>query len=227
MATGFMSEGKPEMRRTHFIASLALLAGFFAAPAAWALSLNLVGTFGNKALVSIDGGHPKKMVPGEKSPEGITLISVDAGSATFDVQGERRTLKMGQHYAASGNGTAASVVLAADSLGHFITQGSINGASAKFMVDTGASMVAISAGDARRMNINYQAGQQMWVSTANGNVPAYKVTLNSVRIGSVTLNQVDAMITQSPMPYVLLGMSFLNRMDMKRSGEQMTLTRRY
>jgi len=216
------------MRRPHFIASLALLAGFMlGAPSAWALSINLVGTFGDKALVSIDGGPPKKMLPGQKSPEGVILISVQGESATFDVEGERRTLKMGQHYAASSAGAAQSVVLSADSRGHFITQGSINGYATTFMVDTGASMVAIPAGDARRMNINYFAGKQGWVSTANGTVPAYQITLSSVRIGGVTLTHVEALITEAPMPYVLLGMSFLNRMEMKRSGEQMTLTRRY
>ena len=197
-------------------------------PGALANSVNLVGTFGSKALVSINGGSPKKMAPGDKSPEGVLLVNVSGDSATFEVDGQRRTLKMGQHYASTGGGGGApTVILAADPRGHFVTQGSINGASATFMVDTGASMVAISAGDARRMNIKYQHGEVGWVSTANGTVPAYRITLDSVRIGAINLTGVDALITEASMPYVLLGMSFLNRTEMQRSGDKMTLTRRY
>ncbi|HKO88308.1 MAG TPA: TIGR02281 family clan AA aspartic protease [Burkholderiales bacterium] len=215
------------MRLRHFIASL-LLAGFtFGGGTAAANSINLVGTFGTKALVSINGSSPKKMAPGDKSPEGILLVSVTSDSATFEVDGQRRTLKMGQHYASTSSGTAPTVILGADSRGHFVTQGMINGSAATFMVDTGASMVAISAGDAHRMNIKYRDGEVGWVSTANGTVAAYRVRLDSVRVGAINLTGVDALITEAPMPYVLLGMSFLNRLEMKRSGEQMTLTRRY
>ena len=217
------------MRFPHFIASLLLSAALMlGSSTAMANSVNLVGTFGSKALVSINGGAPKKMAPGDQSAEGVLLVSVNGDSATFEVEGQRRTLKMGQHYAAaSSTGGAPTVILSADSRGHFVTQGSINGASATFMVDTGASMVAISANDARRMNIKYQHGDVGWVSTANGTVPAYRITLDSVRIGSINLTGVDALITEAPMPYVLLGMSFLNRMEMQRNGEKMTLTRRY
>ena len=215
------------MKSLHFRASLPLAAiVLMTATSAFAVSVNLVGTFGSKALVSIDGGTPRKMAPGDKTADGVELISVSSDGATFNIDGERRTLKMGQHYAAASSGNP-TVILAADPQGHFITQGSINGSSARFMVDTGASMISMSAADAQRMSIDYRKGQVGAVSTANGVIPAYKVTLDTVRIGAITVSQVDALVTEVHMPFILLGMSFLNRMEMKRSGEQMTLIKRY
>lgn len=81
--------------------------------------------------------------------------------------------------------------------------------------------------DATRANVDYQKGVPGVSMTANGPMRTWKVTLNSVRVGDVTLNQVDAAITEQDMPIVLLGMSFLNRMEMKREGQSMTLKKRY
>ena len=215
------------MRKRDFIASLALIAFFASISAAKAANVTLVGSFGGKALVSIDGAPPKKMLPGDKTAEGITLVSVSGDSATFEIDGQRHTLKMGQHYQASSGSGNQTAVLSADSLGHFVKQGKINGASTLFLVDTGASTVAISADQAQRMSLRFKHGEPMLVSTANGAAPAYRIKLDTVTLGGITLTNVDAIVTEAPMPYVLLGMSFLNRTEMKRSGEQMTLIRRY
>ena len=65
------------------------------------------------------------------------------------------------------------------------------------------------------------------MSTANGVVPAYRVKLDEVRLGDISLNNVDGVVTIGSQPIVLLGMSFLNRMEMKRDGETMTLKKRF
>lgn len=209
------------------IASLAFIAAFSWAAAAQAVNVTVVGTFGTKgAVVSIDGAPAKNMLPGDKTAEGVKLLSVSGNTATFEIDGERHVLQMGQHYQAT-KSSNQMVVLAADEMGHFIKHGKINGAHAIFLVDTGASMVAISADNARRMGLRYAHGERGIVNTANGPVPAYLISLNTVTLGGITLTNVEALVTEAPMPYVLLGMSFLNRTDMKRSGEQMTLTRRY
>jgi aspartyl protease family protein len=123
---------------------------------------------------------------------------------------------------------ARSVVLAADSRGHFFTTGAINGGSVRFLVDTGASFVSIGSGDAKRLGIDYLKGERSFTSTANGVVPTYRVKLDEVRLGDVTLNNVDAMVhTDNALQFVLLGMSFLNRMEMRRDGEKLVLTKRY
>jgi aspartyl protease family protein len=95
------------------------------------------------------------------------------------------------------------------------------------LVDTGATMIALSASDAVRLGIDYRKGQPGMVSTANGSAPVYLVKLDTVKIGNIELNQVDALIQENGLPFALLGMSFLNRTEMRREGEQMTLTKRY
>lgn len=77
------------------------------------------------------------------------------------------------------------------------------------------------------MVLYYKHGQVGYASTANGTVAVYRVKLDSVKVGDIELNQVDAVIHESGLPIVLLGMSFLNRTEMCRDGEQMTLKKRY
>lgn len=191
-----------------------------------ATQVNVVGLFGSKALVSIDGAAPRTLSIGQATPEGVKLVSVDGDAATLEIDGKRRTLKMGQHYATTGS-SGGSITLKADGQGHFVAQGAINGASAVFLVDTGATLISIPSNEAKRMGINYYNAPRSMVGTANGATIAYKVKLDAVRVGSVTLNNVDALVLEAPMSVTLLGMSFLNRMEMKRDGETMTLTRRF
>ena len=134
---------------------------------------------------------------------------------------------MGQHYATAAAPSGGTVVLHADGQGHFVTRGTINGAGISFLVDTGATAIALSAADAKRMGINYYNAPRGYVGTANGTATAYQVKFDTVRIGDVTLTNVDGVVLESTMPYALLGMSFLNRMEMNREGTTMTLRRRY
>jgi aspartyl protease family protein len=137
-------------------------------------------------------------------------------------------LRVGQNVAAQPSGDGpAKVVLTADALGHFITNGMINGRSVRFVVDTGASLISIGASDARRIGLDPAKGRRFLVNTANGVAESSLVNLDSVRVGDIVLNNVDAGINSTDMPYVLLGMSFLNRMEMQRSQGAMTLIKRY
>ena len=95
------------------------------------------------------------------------------------------------------------------------------------MVDTGATSVAMSVADAERAGINYKNGQPVRISTANGNTQGFRIQLNSVRIGDVEVFDVAAVVTPEPMPYLLLGNSFLTRFQMRRENNQMTLDKRY
>jgi aspartyl protease family protein len=202
------------------------LALALAGPAA-ATDLNVVGLFGNKAVVSINGTPPRTLSVGQRSPEGVELVAVDRDTATFEVDGQRRTLRMGQAYVSRAASTSGSVTLKADSRGHFFTDGQVNGGSVRFLVDTGATMISLPAADARRLGIDYLKGHRGVVQTAAGPTSAYKVTLDSVRVGDIAMNGVDALVIETGLPFALLGMSFLNRTEMKREGETMVLIKRF
>lgn len=213
---------------------LCLLAGFTAQAHA-NTSVNVVGLFSNKAIVTINGGAPQTLSAGQ-TKNGVKLVAADSSSATFIVEGKRQTLKMGQAASVAGSatpaggeaGTNSPVTLYADANGHFLGNLSINGASLKYLVDSGATTVALNSGDAKFAKIDYEKGQKVPISTANGMVSAYLVTLNTLKIGTIVLNNVQATVTEggSP-PVVLLGMSAQNRLDMKRDNSILTMTKKY
>jgi len=208
--------------RTHS----SVIAWFFLSTAApvFAADVNVVGLFSGKAMVSIDGGKQRMLSAGQTTPEGVRLISADSGSATFEIDGKRQTLSLGQ-FRSSGKPT---VTLAADARGHFFTMGSINGASTRFMVDTGASGISMSSAEAKRLGISYLGGERFYSSTANGVVPVYGVVLNNVKLGDIVLNQVEGTVHEgNGLTITLLGMSFLKRLEMKREGTTMTLVKQY
>lgn len=198
-----------------------------AGTAAWATSVSVVGLFKDKAIVSIDGGKPRTLSVGQ-AISGVKLLAADSDSASFDVDGKRRTLGMGQSFA-GGAATDArqSVSLTADARGHFAAGGSINGYPMTFLVDTGATAIAINSTEAKRIGLDYKSGQAIRVGTAAGVVPAWRVKFNTVKVGGITVNQVEGMVVEAGLSVPLLGMSFLNRMEMKRDGQTMTLIQRY
>jgi aspartyl protease family protein len=201
---------------------------WLAAPAA-ATDVTVVGLSSARASVSINGGTPRWLAVGQRSPEGVLLVAVDREAATFEIDGKRRVLRMNQAYVAAGAaaGGSSSVTLKADARGHFVTDGQVNGGTVRFMVDTGATTIALPAADAKRLGIDYLKGERGMVQTANGTAPAYRVKLDTVRLGDITINGVEGVVLEGGLQTALLGMSFLNRTEMKRDGETMVLTKRF
>lgn len=192
--------------------------------------VNVVGLFSGKAVLMINGGAPQTLSVGQ-TKQGVKLISADSQTATLLIEGKTQVLGMGQAASVAGSGgpvNNAPVTLYADSRGHFSGNLSVNGTSLKYIVDTGASTVAMSSADAKFAKIDYEKGRQVQVSTANGIVMAYLVKINTLKIGSIVLNDIEATVNEggSP-PFVLLGMTALNRLDMKRENSVMTLTKKY
>jgi aspartyl protease family protein len=208
---------------------IALLLALYCAPAA-ALDVALIGVVGEKAAVfAVDGGEPKAVKVGQTWNR-ILLVSVERQQATVEIDGKRRVLMIGQHYRSASvarPSSSAHVTLAADTRGMFHGEGSINGLPMRFLVDTGATFVAMSARDAVRLGIDFQKGRPVMMQTANGRVMNYLVTLDRVRLGDIELNGVEGVVGEQDMPFALLGMSFLNRLEMQRGGGSMTLTRRF
>jgi len=199
----------------------------FAVPA-YAADVALVGLIGAKAIVVIDGGAPRTLSPGQTTAEGVTLVGTEKDAASFEIDGKKKMLRMGGRIYSAPSPGKQSVTLKADTRGHFVTDGLINGGSVRFLVDTGATFVSLPAAEAQRLGIDYLRGQRGSMQTANGVVAAYRVKLDSVTVGDIEINNVDAMVsTNGAMGVNLLGMSFLNRMQMQRDGQSMTLTRRY
>ena len=196
---------------------------------AQAQSVALAGMLGSKALLVVNGTAPKTVAAGE-SHDGVKVISTRGDQAVVEQDGKRSTLRVGEapvHMGAGKSGGKGNrIVLVAGSGGHFMSAGQINGKAVQFMVDTGATSVAMGAQDAERAGINFKAGQPVMMSTANGSAQGYRIKLDSVRVGDVEVFGVDAVVTPQPMPYMLLGNSFLTRFQMLRENDQMTLTKR-
>jgi len=213
----------------HGLACCAAAAALLGAAVAAAQTVTLQGMLGNRALLIVDGKPPKGVAPGDTHGS-VKVISTSGDEAVVEVAGRRQLLRVGEAPASVGAAPAAGrgrrIVLPAGSGGHFMAQGTINGKAASFVVDTGATLVSMGAPDARRFGLDYQAGQPGYAQTANGVIAAWRVKLASVRIGDVEVFDVDALVSQQPIPAILLGNSFLNRFQMKRDSEQMVLERR-
>ncbi|HRO53564.1 MAG TPA: TIGR02281 family clan AA aspartic protease [Alicycliphilus sp.] len=187
----------------------------------------LAGILGGKALLVVNGSAPRGVAPGE-SHMGVQVVSVGREDAVVDSAGGRRSLRLGEApVRVGGSGTGQRVVLKADARGHFVSNGQINGRIMQYMVDTGASTVAIGRPDAQRMGLKFEEqGQSVRMNTANGVAQGWRMRLDSVRVGDVELRGVDAIVTPQPMPYVLLGNSFLREFEMSRNGDEMMLLKR-
>ena len=197
-----------------------------AAPAQTSVSLQ--GMLGGKALLMVGGGAPRAVAPGD-SHQGVKVVSTSGDQAVVMVDGQRHTLRVGESPASVGGAAPSGgdrIALTADGRGHFVAQGSINNRPVQFLVDTGASVVAIGQGEADRLGLPYQAGRRVQLATANGNAPGWLLKLDQLRLGDVVAYGVDAVVTPAPMPAVLLGNSFLNRFNMRRDGDQMMLIKR-
>jgi len=212
---------RPALLRPAFVLVCALWAG---SPVLAAPAVSLAGVLGGKALLVVDGAPPRGVGPGQ-THQGVKVVSVTRDEAVIEIEGARSTLRLGEAPVSVGTrtGTGRRIVLTSDSRGHFVNQGLINGRMMQFMVDTGATTVAIGRPDAERMGLNYKDGQPVQMNTANGVAQGWRMRLDSLRLGDVEVSNVDAIVTPQAMPYVLLGNSFLGQFQMTRTNDQMVL----
>lgn len=183
-----------------------------------------------RVIVSVDGER-RTLKVGERSPEGVKLISIGAESAVLEVDGKRRKYTAGQTASVStrfDSPETSEIRINADESGMFMARGSINGSAAQFVVDTGASSVTLNGDHARRMGIDFRnIGQRIPIATASGNTVGYVIRLDSVKVASIELFQIEAVVLDgSSPPIVLLGNTFLNRLVMTRNGSAMTLRKK-
>jgi len=199
---------------------------------AQAQTVTLNGQMGSRQALLVIDGQPRVVEVGA-TVQGVRLLSLSGTQAEVEVGGQRRVLVAGASQVRVGGGESASasaggseIVLSAGAGGHFTTDGQINGKAVTFLVDTGASAIAMGQADADRLGINYKSAPRGFAGTANGRIPVNLVTLSSVRVGDVEVANVEAVVMPSALQHVLLGNSFLTRFQMKRDNDTLRLTKR-
>lgn len=215
-----MPKSRRQARRALLVAAL-LLAG----PALAGRQIVVLGLFPNKALVEVDGSR-RVIKVGEPLRDGLLLVSADSREAVIEVDGQRNTYTLGGRI---GGQFAAPQVKEAqilrDTAGSYRTVGSINGRTVSFVVDTGASAIAMNEQQARRLGLSYRLdGAKARVNTASGVAGGYALELDRVQVGELTLRNVPALVIRGDSPReVLLGMSFLKRVEMRNEGNMLVL----
>jgi len=192
------------------------------APAAHATTVLVMSLEQDRVQLLVNGTAVRTLRAGQTSPEGVRLISADRTQALVEVDGRQLALGLG-------GSTVASAEIKADRSGHFLTTAYVNGVATNAVIDTGASAVAISSDEASRMSIRWAGAPRAQIATAGGPRAAYRVSLATVRVGGITLHNVDAVIMEggkTELPITLIGMSFLNGVEMRRVGDTLTLMRR-
>jgi len=200
-----------------------------AEPPASALRITARALFDGKALLEINGQH-RMLSVGQRSPEGVLLVSASQALARVDAGGTRHDIALdgsiGARFSRGVEPRRLQLAPAAD--GHYYVDGTINGTPIRFVVDTGASTVAINRQHARRIGLLYRVdGQPMMVETASGQARAYRVRLKSVKARALELTDVEGVVIDGDYPSTaLLGQSFLNALDMTREGMMLELRER-
>ncbi len=192
-----------------------------------AADVEVVGLFKGRAVVRTSAGDEIVKV-GQTSKSGVTLIEADSREAVVRFEGETHRLSLSRRIGSSfTEAQAQTVSINPDDQGQYRIQGFINRRRANFLVDTGASVVAMSSEHARSLGINFSIGQRGKVVTAQGEVDASFITLPQVNVGGVTAHNVQATVIEGRYPVeILLGMSYLNQVDMQNQGGVLTLSGR-
>ncbi|MDT8370797.1 MAG: retropepsin-like aspartic protease [Gammaproteobacteria bacterium] len=192
------------------------------------LQIVVVGLFADHAVVEINNKQ-RILSVGKTSPEGVKLISATSQKAVLEIKGKKSDYVLVSHIGAHYTPPVAQpVVNIWPTNGMYLTAGSINGYSVNFIVDTGASSIALNADTAKRLGLEYLKAPQIAVKTASKVEIAYQVKLEQVQVGTITLYNVDGLVIDGSEPSVaLLGMSFLGQLDMQRTDNKLQLKKKF
>lgn len=205
----------------------ALMLSLVTGVAAQATDVKAIALFSNKALLQV--GDKQKVVSAGETFEGVLLQSATGRGAVVVIDGE--TIKLGLNQAIAGNfkkRERTSLKILPDGGGMYYVNGTINGHSTNFLVDTGATYVTLSGSKARALNIDFKSGLRGSANTASAVVPVWQVMLNSVSIGGIKLTNVTATVIEGSRPSeVLLGNSFLRHTDIQQADSVLEISKRY
>jgi aspartyl protease family protein len=207
---------RSELRKNLLRLALAFASGEAAATEVFVTSISPV-----EVQLIVDGKSVRTLRPNDVSPEGVKLLEIRGGAAVLQIDGRPVQLGLGQ-------ATQRSTVLRADPRGHFLVTAMINGVPVPAMIDTGATSIHVSWNQALQMGIDPRQGPRIMTQTANGPAYAYAVVFARVQVGEIVLANVPGTVAESAADrssLVLIGMSFLRQVEMRRSGDTMTLSR--
>tara|TARA_R100000654_G_scaffold3157_1_gene10964 strand:- start:646 stop:1290 length:645 start_codon:yes stop_codon:yes gene_type:complete len=192
------------------------------------LQILVMGLYRDHAVLEINQQQHFLSV-GQRTPEGVTLISANSNQAILDIAGRQGVFELNNRVGAMYSAPVEMPVVSIwPTNGMYLTSGSVNGYTVDFMVDTGASVIAINGETAKRLGLDYLNANQIGVRTASGVELAYSIELESVQLGDISLENVAAVVLDGPEPQrALLGMSFLNAFDMERKGERLDLRQKF
>ena len=197
---------------------------------AFAQDVSLAGRMGDKALLLVQG-RSLVLAVGQTSGN-LRLVRWEQEAAIVDQAGTQLRLRVGAAPArlagdtGAASGAGREIVIPAGPGGHFLTAGAINGQSVRFMVDTGATLVSMSRSDATRLGLDLRGARSVQTQTAAGTAPALMLPLERVRVGDVEVYNVMALVGEAPMPFILLGNSFLDRFQWRRDNDVMRLEKK-
>lgn len=212
------------MRIFLLVILLGLAEQLWAAP-----QVRVVGLFPDAAVVNIDGQR-LLLKAGQSGPQGVRLISADSAAAVLEIDGQQHRLGLEREYSQGGYTAPEKqhLIIARGRGGHYWLNSTVNGHSQMFLLDTGASVVALNASQAKRLGIDYKTGRPTRVTTASGVESAWQVTLRSVKVGGIEVLGVEAVVLEGNYPQdALLGMSFLNRIGWRQEQGALILEARY
>jgi aspartyl protease family protein len=192
--------------------------------------IKLMGLFKDRAIIEVNGVQ-RILAPGQATPDGVRLISANSREAVLEINGSRTSHQLGDHITTQFSAPAAgkTVTIAPDGQGMYLINGSINDFQVKFIVDTGASVIAMNKHQAKRLGLDFKLrGKQTLSSTASGLDKIYLVKLNRVTVGDIELRDIEGAVHDGDYPeLILLGNSFLSRVDMQREGQLLKLEQKY
>ena len=214
----------PKALLTLLLAAVLAVPGALAAP-----KITVVGLFKDTAIVVIDGTR-RLLRAGDTSPEGVTLVSADSKEAVLEIDGERKRYGLGGQIGGTfERPEGAKVRIWPTPNRMYAVLGSINGYPVEFLVDTGATLVSMSAREARRLGIDFRVvGTPSYSSTASGIAKIFLVNLDRVKVGDIELRNVAGAVHDGDFPpATLLGMSFLSRLNMRQDGQVLELEKKF
>ncbi len=189
----------------------------------------VVGLFPGAAVLNVDGQR-KLVRVGQTGPGGVQVISADSKGAVLRVDGVERAYSLSRE-PSEGFAVPAkrSLRIAKGVGGHYWIAGSANGQPVQFLVDTGATSVALNEAQARSLGIDYRSvGTPLQVNTAGGVVRGWRVSLSSVKLGELEVLGVEAVVLEGGAPgEALLGMSFLSRVGWRVEQDVLVLESKF